>query len=83
MKASAWEIEDAQREDIPILSCHNPKAFVTENGVLKGMLFSKVEAVYDDNGKRKLVPLDEPDVRDYLKSLLHEQCQSVFGGILL
>jgi NADPH-dependent glutamate synthase beta subunit-like oxidoreductase len=62
MKASAWEIEDAQREDIPILSCHNPKAFVTENGVLKGMLFSRVEAVYDDNGKRRLVPLDEPDV---------------------
>ncbi len=62
MKASAWEIEDAQHEDIPILDCHNPKAFVTENGVLKGMLFSKVEAVYDDQGKRRLVPMDEPDV---------------------
>jgi formate dehydrogenase beta subunit len=62
MKASAWEIEDAQQEDIPILNCHNPKAFVTENGVLKGMLFSKVEAVYDDQGKRRLVPVDAPDV---------------------
>lgn len=62
MKASAWEIEDAQHEDIPILSCHNPKAFVAENGVLKGMMFSKVQAVYDEFGKRSLVPVDEPDV---------------------
>ena len=29
------------------------------------------------------VPLDEPDVRAYLKGLLSEQCQTVFGGILL
>lgn len=62
MKASAWEIEDAQHEDIPILNCHNPKAFVVENGVLKGMLFSKVQAVYDAHGKRSLVPVNEPDV---------------------
>jgi NADPH-dependent glutamate synthase beta subunit-like oxidoreductase len=62
MKASPWEIEDAQSEDIPILNCHNPKAFVVENGVLKGMLFNKVQAVYDDKGKRSLVPVDEPDV---------------------
>ena len=62
MKASAWEIEDAQHEDIPILNCHNPKAFVVENGVLKGMLFSKVQAVYDAQGKRSLVPVNEPDV---------------------
>ncbi len=62
MKASPWEIEDAQHEDIPILNCHNPKAFVTENGKLKGMLFEKVEAVYDDSGKRKLVPTGEPDI---------------------
>ena len=29
------------------------------------------------------VPLDEPDVRAYLMGLLSEQCQTVFGGILL
>ncbi len=62
MKASAWEIEDAQNEDIPILNCHNPKAFVVENGIMKGMLFSKVQAVYDERGRRSLVPMDEPDV---------------------
>ena len=62
MKASPWEIEDAQREDIPIYECHNPKAFVTENGRLKGMLFELVKAVYDENGKRSLIPTGEPDV---------------------
>jgi len=62
MKASAWEIEDAQNEDIPILPLHNPKAFVVENGQLKGMMFSKVMAVYDENGRRSLVPTEEPDV---------------------
>jgi formate dehydrogenase beta subunit len=62
MKASPWEIEDAQHEDIPIFNNMPPKAFVTENGRLKGMLFEKVEAVYDSNGKRTLVPTGEPDV---------------------
>lgn len=62
MKASPWEKEDAMHEDIPIIDNHPPKEFVVENGVLKGMLFEKVEAVYDENGKRKLVPTGEPDV---------------------
>jgi formate dehydrogenase beta subunit len=55
MKASPWEKEDAQHEDIPIIDNHVPKAFIVENGVLKGMQFEKVHAVYDDKGKRKLV----------------------------
>ncbi|HJW29217.1 MAG TPA: FAD-dependent oxidoreductase [Saprospiraceae bacterium] len=62
MKASPWEIEDAQHEDIPFYNCHNPKAFVVENGVMKGMLFSKVAAQYDGKGKRSLVSTGEPDV---------------------
>lgn len=60
MKASPWEKEDAQHEDIPIIDNHVPKAFVVENGVLKGMNFEKVHAVYDEKGKRKLVPTGEP-----------------------
>lgn len=62
MKASPWEIEDAIHEDIPIYENHVPKAFVTENGKLVGMNFEKVKAVYDDQGKRSLVPTGEPDV---------------------
>jgi formate dehydrogenase (NADP+) beta subunit len=62
MKASPWEKEDAQHEDIPIVDNHTPKAFITENGKLKGMTFEKVEPKYDENGRRKLVPTGEPDV---------------------
>ena len=62
MKASAWEIEDARSEDIPILNNMPPKSFVVENGKLKGMMFGKVKAVYDSDGKRSLVPTGEPDV---------------------
>ena len=62
MKASPWEKEDAIHEDIPIMENHVPKSFVSENGHLKGMMFEKVEAQYDDKGKRRLVPTGEPDV---------------------
>lgn len=61
MKASPWEKEDAMHEDIPIIDNHVPKSFVIEDGKLVGMTFEKVEAVYDENGKRKLVPTGEPD----------------------
>lgn len=61
MKASPWEIEDAQHEDIPFFNCHNPKAFVHENGKLKGMLFEKVKAE-QRNGKRVLIPTGEAEV---------------------
>jgi len=59
MKASPWEKEDAMHEGIPIYDNHVPKEFVVENGELKGMLFEKVEAQYDENGKRSLVPTGE------------------------
>jgi NADPH-dependent glutamate synthase beta subunit-like oxidoreductase len=82
MKASPWEKEDAQHEDIPIIDNHVPKSFVVEpigNGTdgtdtthksdtshrsykLKGVMFEKVEAKYDENGKRSLVPTGEPEV---------------------
>ncbi len=75
MKASPWEKEDAQHEDIPIIDNHVPKSFVVEpvdgtNGSdmshtsyrLKGVMFEKVEAKYDENGKRSLVPTGEPEV---------------------
>lgn len=62
MKASPWEKEDAQHEDIPIIDNHVPKTFVVENGKLIGMTFEKVKAVYNENGKRSLVPTGEGDV---------------------
>lgn len=62
MKASPWEKEDAQHEDIPIIDNHVPKSFVHENGKLTGMTFEKVKAVYDENGKRSLVPTSRSSV---------------------
>ena len=59
MKASPWEKEDAMHEGIPIYNNHVPKEFVVEEGELKGMTFEKVEAEYDENGKRSLVPTGE------------------------
>ena len=61
MKASPWEKEDAMHEDIPIMNFLVPKSFNHAKGKLTGMTFEKVEAVYDDNGKRSLVPTGEPD----------------------
>jgi len=60
MKASPWEKEDALHEDIPILDNHVPYEFVVENGRLVGMRFEKVKAVYDEKGKRSLIPTGEP-----------------------
>ena len=61
MKASPWEIEDALHEDVIIHNNMPPKEFVVENGKLKGVLFAKVKAEYDENGRRSLVPTGEPD----------------------
>ena len=62
MKASPWEIEDAQGEGIPMFENHTPKAFVCEKGKLVGMLFELVKAEYAENGRRTLVPTGEADV---------------------
>jgi formate dehydrogenase beta subunit len=61
MKASPWEKEDAQHEGIPIVNFHVPKRFEHEDGKLVGMTFEVVRAVYDDKGRRSLVPTGEPD----------------------
>ncbi len=61
MKASPWEKEDAQHEGIPILNFLVPKTFVLSNSKLSGMTFEKVKAVYDEKGRRSLIPTGEPD----------------------
>ncbi len=61
MKASPWEKEDAMHEGIPILNYLVPKAFVHDGARLTGMSFEKVKAVYDERGRRSLVPTGEPD----------------------
>ena len=62
MKASEWEIEDAEREGIPIFDNHAPKEFVVENGRLTAVVFEKMKAEYSADGKRTLKPTGEPPV---------------------
>ncbi len=62
MKASEWEREDAQAEGIEIINNHPPKAFVVEDGKLKGVWFERVKPVEDDNGRLRYEPSGEPDV---------------------
>jgi formate dehydrogenase (NADP+) beta subunit len=60
MRASPWEKEDAAHENIPILDCLVPIAFLHDGGKLTGMSFDKVRAQRDANGRRQLVSTDEP-----------------------
>jgi formate dehydrogenase (NADP+) beta subunit len=73
MKASSWEKEDAMHEGIPIHNFLTPKSFVHEAGRLTGVLFEKVAARKDENGRRSLVPTGEPDV--------HIPCDDVLVAI--
>ena len=56
MKASPWEKDDAMHEDIPILNFLVPREVLHNNGQIVGVAFDKVEAVYDDKGRRTLKP---------------------------
>ncbi len=62
MKASPWEIDDAEEEGIPILDNHAPLEFVVEGGRLIGMLFQKMTAEYDGEGRRRMVAIGQPPV---------------------
>ncbi len=59
MKASAWEIEEAEHEGVPILDNHNPKEFIVENGRLTGVRFEKMRAEYGADGRRSLIATGE------------------------
>ena len=50
-KASDWELEDAEEENVEIVVNHAPRAFVAENGRLAGMLFDRMEYDVDANGR--------------------------------
>jgi NADPH-dependent glutamate synthase beta subunit-like oxidoreductase len=62
MKASPWEIADAEREGIPMMENHVPLEFMVEDGRLVGMKFDRVKAEYDADGKRTLVSLGKEPV---------------------
>ncbi len=66
-KASAWELEDAEEENVEILVNHSPQEFVIEGGKLVGMKFELMEYKVDENGGidrgtvvgEKIIPCDD------------------------
>ena len=50
-KASDWELEDAEEEQVSIVVNHSPKEFVHKDGKLIGMNFEKMEYDIDENGR--------------------------------
>ncbi|MEN0652064.1 MULTISPECIES: FAD-dependent oxidoreductase [Hyphobacterium] len=66
-KASPWELEDAEEENVEIVVNHSPKAFVVENGKLVGMTFELMEYDTDARGRitdtrivgEKTIPCDD------------------------
>ena len=59
LKASDWELEDAEEERVELLLNHSPEAYIIENGKLTGMKFSRVEWNEDENGRLKSTTLGE------------------------
>jgi len=59
MKASAWEVEDALREDIPIVEHLSPVEFVMENNRLTGMNFQPATGSPASDLKPVFIPCDE------------------------
>jgi NADPH-dependent glutamate synthase beta subunit-like oxidoreductase/ferredoxin len=57
-KASPWELEDAEEEQVEILVNHVPTKFVVENGKLKGMEFERVEWRDDAKGRQTSTVLE-------------------------
>jgi NADPH-dependent glutamate synthase beta subunit-like oxidoreductase/ferredoxin len=66
-KASEWELEDAEEENVEILVNHSPREFVIEDGKLVGMIFDLMEYKVDENGRidrgtitgEKTIPCDD------------------------
>jgi formate dehydrogenase (NADP+) beta subunit len=50
-KASDWELEDAEEENVEIVVNHSPKEFVIEDGKLVGMKFELMEYDIDAKGR--------------------------------
>jgi len=66
-KASDWELEDAEEENVEIIVNHSPTEFVLENGRLCGMRFETMEYDLDDGGRivgervtgERIIPCDD------------------------
>ncbi len=64
-KASPWELEDAEEEQVEIIENHAPTRFIIENGTLTGMEFQRLRWTEVDGRQRSevldtvVIPCDE------------------------
>jgi len=66
-KASEWELQDAEEEDVEIVVNHSPREFVIEGGRLRGMNFDVMEHDVAEDGRitasrrlcEKFLPCDD------------------------
>jgi NADPH-dependent glutamate synthase beta subunit-like oxidoreductase len=62
-KASPWELDDAEEENVEIVINHAPKRFITEGGKLVGMEFDVLEwdlgAVHSEVVNTVIIPCDD------------------------
>jgi formate dehydrogenase beta subunit len=59
LRASDWELEEAEEEMIDLVYNHSPEEFIIENGKLTAVRFQQVEWTKDDTGKLKSHELKE------------------------
>ncbi len=59
LKASDWELEEAEEEAIEIICNHAPERFIVEEGVLKGVQFANVRWYKDREGRLRPQKLTE------------------------
>jgi formate dehydrogenase (NADP+) beta subunit len=57
-KASPWELEDAEEEQVEIIENHAPRRLIIENGVLTGMEFDRLQWTEDAKGKQSSTVLE-------------------------
>ena len=58
-KASDWELEDAEEEQVEILECHSPTEFTVNGDTLTGMRFDRLDYTQDADGRLNASVVDE------------------------
>jgi NADPH-dependent glutamate synthase beta subunit-like oxidoreductase/ferredoxin len=61
-KASDWELEDAEEEQIQVLENHSPERFFIEDGEVRGMRFEIVDWHKQADGRLRKEVLDVVDI---------------------
>jgi len=62
LKASPWELDDAEEELVDLVLCHSPTVFVVEEGRVVAMRFDQLEYDTDDTGRMSYTKVGEVEL---------------------